>query len=213
MTVEFKGTFTDNAVYQAAQAQFSAVDQPAAPADGQWGLWPASTLGVALLTKLANVPSTKVVINGQVKNMPVGSTQLFGVAAESTAREDLTLLTATELRAWAAKNQGARSLVLVQVQTSRSTGFAGTIVEILNHELSAHAEPYADFFVAEAAHPGSGVLSTEDQQHQGLHAGNPRYRLIGARYVTGYRADDQAPRFRVRMQQDTRANATLPPGV
>ena len=213
MTVEFKGLFADNTVYQAAQAEFTAVDRPAAQVDAGWGLWPAPRLGTALLTKLANVPSTNVVINGKKKNMPVGSTQLFGVAAESTAREDLTLLTTAELQAWAAKNQGARYVILVEACTSTSTGYAGTLVEILNHELSAHAEPYAHFFIAEAARPGSGVLDTEDEQHKRLNTGNPRYRLIGARYVTTYLADDQAPRSRVRMMQDTRANATLPRGV
>jgi hypothetical protein len=38
-------------------------------------------------------------------------------------------------------------------------------------------------------------------------------RLLGARYVTGFHGADQEPRYRVRMAQDTVANATLPPGV
>ncbi|MFC1431541.1 hypothetical protein ACEZDB_12895 [Streptacidiphilus sp. N1-3] len=143
----------------------------------------------------------------------MGSTELIAIPHGTTDQHILTQETAAGVRHWLGANPGAAVGIKVEVVATPSTLFAGTIVEILTHELAAHAEPFADFLIAEAAQAGTGVLDTEDQQHLALHQGNPRYRLIGAEYVTRYVAADQAPRFRVRMQQDTKANATLPPGV
>ncbi|RAJ46829.1 hypothetical protein K353_00030 [Kitasatospora sp. SolWspMP-SS2h] len=214
MALQFVGLFANDPAYQAAQAQLTLCDRPAAAADAAWGLWPApAVLGATLLGKLANVPGANVVVRGARARMPVGDTQLIGVPAGGQQQHNLTAETAGSLRTWLAANPGAALTIVVNVTTGSSTTFAGTIVEILNHELSAHAEPYADFLIAEAAAAGTGVLDTADQQHQALAAGNPRYRLIGAEYVTTHPAADQAPRYRTRMAQDTVANATLPPGV
>lgn len=213
MAIRFVGLFANDPVYQAAQAQLTLCDRLAGAADAAWGLWPApAILGATMLGKLANVPGANVIVHGAQKRMPVGETQLIGVPAGGQ-QHDLTSETAGSLRAWLAANPGAALSIVVKVTTGASTTFAGAIVEILNHELSAHAEPYADFLIAEAAAPGTGVLGTADQQHQALAAGDPRYRLIGAEYVTTHLAADQAPRYRTRMAQDTVANATLPLGV
>lgn len=213
MAIRFVGLFASDPVFQAAQAQLTLCDRLPAAGDAAWGLWPApAILGATMLGKLGAVPGADVVVHGSQKRMPVGGTELIGVPVGGQPHS-LTSETAGSLRAWLAANPGAALRILVTMTTGASTTFAGTIVEILNHELSAHAEPYADFLIAEAAAPGTGVLGTVDQQHQALAAGDPRYRLIGAEYVTTHPAADQAPRYRVRMLQDTVANATLPPGV
>ncbi|MEU1351515.1 hypothetical protein ACFYPA_13210 [Streptomyces sp. NPDC005775] len=213
MAIRFVGLFANDPVYQAAQAQLTLCDRLPAAADAAWGLWPApATLGTTLLGKLGAVPGANVIVHGSQKRLPVGATQLIGVPAGGE-QHDLTEETAASLRAWLAANPGAALSIVVKLTTSPRTTFAGTIVEILNHELSAHAEPYADFLIAEAAAPGTGVVGTADQQHQALATGDPRYRLIGAVYVTTHLAADQAPCYRTRMAQDTVANATLPPGV
>ncbi|WP_441249501.1 hypothetical protein [Kitasatospora sp. McL0602] len=213
MALQFIGLFANDPIFQAAQAELALCDRPAAAADAVWGLWPApAILGATMLGKLANIPGANVVVRGAQGRMPVGETELIGVPAGGQ-QQDLTAETAGSLRVWLAAHPGAALTVVVKLTTSASTRFAGTIVEILNHELAAHAEPYADFLIAEAAAPGTGVLGTAAQQHLALAAGNPRYRLIGAEYVTTHLGADQAPRYRARMAQDTVANATLPPGV
>lgn len=209
MALQFTHLFATDPVFQAAQAQFALCDRPAAAADAAWGLWPAPpVLAGTIRAKLANVPGTDVVVSGKKGRMPVGSTQLLGPGGQN-----LTGLTAAALRAWQGANPGAPLVILVELTTTTTTTAAGVIVEILNHELAAHAEPFADFLIAEAANPGTGLLDTAAQQHTALNLGNPRYRLIGAEYVTTHQAADQAPRYRIRMAQDTVANATLPPGV
>lgn len=214
MAIRFVGLFASDPVYQAAQAQLTLCDRLPAAGDAAWGLWPApAILGATLLGKLGAVPGADVIVHGAQKRMPVGETQLIGVPAGEQQQHDLTGETAGSLRAWLAAHPGAALSIVVKLTTSPRTSFAGTIVEILNHELSAHAEPYADFLIAEAAAPGTGVVGTAAQQHQALAAGDPRYRLIGAVYVTTHLAADQAPCYRTRMAQDTVANATLPPGV
>jgi hypothetical protein len=213
MPLNFTGLFVTDAAYQQAQAEFLGIDTPSVLADAAWGLHPIPRLTVGMTAKLANVPQTTVNVRGVAGRMPTGSTSLFGTPAIGGNPVDLTMVTAVAAAGWVAANPGAAYVIAVDITTGNSTRFAGTIVEILNHELSAHAEPFADFLIAELAAPGTGVWETVDVQHARLGTGDTRYRLIGARYVTGFHGADQEPRYRVRMSQDNIANATLPPGV
>ncbi|MCM2389934.1 hypothetical protein [Streptomyces albipurpureus] len=198
-------------VFQSAEARLRECDRPAEAADAGWGLWPAPLgLTEALLPKLAHVPRTDVVVTGVLGRLPDGSTRLYRGKPDPANPDDLTDCTAAELSTWLAGHRDAALTLQVKVTATVNALHEGTIVEILNHELAAHVEPFADFLGAETDAPGTGVLGTAVEQHEMLHAGNPRYRLIGARYVTRY-ADAQS--YRNRMQMDTDARATLPPGV
>ncbi|MFJ9434282.1 hypothetical protein ACIRQY_32125 [Streptomyces sp. NPDC101490] len=198
-------------VFQEAADRFRDCDRPAEAADAGWGLWPAP-LGPteALLPKLARVPRTDVVVMGALDRLPGGSTRLYKGKPGPTNPDDLTDHSAGELSAWLADHPDEALTLYVTVSITPTALQEGTVVEILNHELAAHGEPFADFLIAESHAPGTGVLGTAVEQHGLLHTGNPRYRLIGARYVTRY-ADAQS--YRNRMRMDTYARATLPPGV
>lgn len=222
MTITFGGAFSSDAIWMLAQAQLAAVDRAADPADARWGLWeePAEDvllsvqdfLATPLLAKLGDVPDTQVVVLGTFGSKPGGATGLTGVA-QGGAEEDLTHGTADEIRAWRAANPGARFVVTVRVTAGEDMNWPGYLVEILVHELAAHAEPFADFLLAEDFIPGSGSLDTEKEQHRHLHAGNPRYRLLGACYLEQFPQEGNGPEFCSRMLMDTRARPTLPPGL
>ncbi|MEU5398249.1 hypothetical protein ABZ348_02970 [Streptomyces sp. NPDC005963] len=198
-------------VFQEAEARFRECDGPAGEADAGWGLWP-EPLGPAeaLLPKLARVPHTDVIVTGVPDRLPEGATRLYRGRPGPANPDDLTDLTAAGLSTWLTGHPAAALTLYVTVSVTEQTLHPGAIVEILNHELAAHAEPFADFLVAEASAPGTGVLGTAVEQHTALRTGNPRYRLIGARYVTRY---DDAHAYRTRMELDRNARATLPPGV
>ncbi|MFE3068503.1 hypothetical protein [Streptomyces sp. NPDC059247] len=198
-------------VFQEAAVRFRHCDRPAEAADAGWGLWPPPAgPAEALLPKLARVPRTDVVVMGTLDRLPQGSTRLYKGKPGPTNPDDLTDRSAAELSTWLADHPGEGLTLYVTVSVTVNTLREGAVVEIINHELAAHAEPFADFLVAESNAPGTGVLGTAVEQHELLFTGNPRYRLIGARYVTGY---DDAESYRNRMLMDTYARATLPPGV
>jgi hypothetical protein len=213
MPLTFTGLFDTDDAYEKARQQFTAVDRPVEEIDRQWDLYPNQSLEAALLTKLANVPQTTVNVIGATKGKPTGSTSLYAKPANSEEQTDLTMVSAENARQWITGNADARYLIRVEIYTGKSTRFPGTIVEILNHELSAHAEPFADYLTAELAIANSGVWESVEVQHDRLGQGDPRYMLIGARYMTTYLEADQAPRYQVRRQQDTIAKSILPPQV
>lgn len=228
MGLRTAGAFETDPVWRTAYQQLVSVDRVANERDAGWGLWHVlpdgdeegllwsvqQELTERLLDKLGRVPRTDVIVHGMRRSRPVGSTKLFGVLPQpATEMVDLTDWTADQLREWIEAHLGAQFRILVEVNTSAATELPGYIVEILLHELAAHAEPFADFLVAEDLMPGLGSLTTEAEQHRELFTGNPRYRLMGAEYVTRYPEDPHGPCFRKRMLMDDVANATLPSGL
>jgi hypothetical protein len=228
MSLVVAGLFTTDPVWQAAYQQVQAIDRVAGPADRAWGLWEPvdpelEALGMPnriqhlldkrLLVKLDQVPGAHVLITSAAGRGGTGSTELFGKVPQAQEPVDLTGFTADELRHWRKAHSQAKLSIVVKVSAGISAITAGFLVEVLVHELAAHAEPFADFLIEEEAMEGFGTLDPVDVQHAKLHSGNPRYRLLGAGYVTTYQGADQGPAFRKRMLLDTIANATLPPGV
>ncbi|MET9696361.1 hypothetical protein ABZY31_05480 [Streptomyces sp. NPDC006529] len=222
MTISFGGTFLSDAIWMLAHAQLTAVDRAAVPEDARWKLWEEPDgdtlvsvqdgLATPLLMKLGNVPDTQVVVYGSFGSKPGGGTCLSGFTASGT-EEDLTHATADEVRAWRETHPTGRFAIKVKVTADAELDWPGCLVEILVHELAAHAEPFADFLLAEDFVRGSGDLESEAEQHRRLHTGNPRYRLLGACYLEQFPEEGNGPEFCARMLMDTQAEPTLPPGL
>ncbi|MGV9313747.1 hypothetical protein ACWDR0_16385 [Streptomyces sp. NPDC003691] len=211
------------AAFQEAWTRFRACDRPAEPEDARWGLWPAPPgPATALVPRLESIPGVDVLIIGSLSGKAVGETQLLhrlpkraaggtdASAGPPQEPEDLTRLTPDQVRHWLAAHPGESLYIKVTVETGTSLVEPGAIAEILNHELSAHTEAYADFFHTESAAPGTGTFGTAEEQHAELRAGLPRYRTIAGRYLTGY---DDAWAFNRRRTLDDRALAALPEGL
>ncbi|MEV7728971.1 hypothetical protein AB0P15_30170 [Streptomyces sp. NPDC087917] len=221
MTISFVGNFLTDDIWKRAHIQFLAADRAAEPKDAAWGLWDEDPQAIAsvqdpldqpLAAKLAGHRGVAVIVLGSYAPKPVGGTALLGLT-ESGEPEPLTFATAGDVRAWRERNPGGRFAVKVGVQAHRDMRHPGFLVEILTHELAAHVEPFVDFLNAEDILPGIATLASEEEQHAELHTGNARYRLIGASYLERFPEEGSGPEFCVRMQMDTVANATLPPGI
>lgn len=215
--VGFEREFDDPGPHADALTQFQAIDRPLDAQDpATWGLAAHQTrLSVGLLAKLGRTPGATVQVLGLKGRMPTGGTTLTGYVgplAAPTALVNLTSLAEADVRKWLKDKRGAAFLIKVEVFTSTSTGYAGTVMEILNHELSAHAEPFSDFISAVTADSAAGLWESEDDQHKRLKSGDARYQLIAARYLTDYPKEGQADRFKIRRTQDFRAYPALPPG-
>lgn len=223
MAIFFRGNFETDPIWMLARHQLEVADRAAKPEDVRWGLWeepsqnsmaavPQDELVVPLLEKLGDIPRADVVVLGTYESRPGGATGLLG-KPESGPQQNMSHCTEEEVRAWLAGNPTGRLLISVKVAAGRDTNWPGYLVEILVHELAAHAEPFADFLRMENSLPGIGSLGTEADQHQRLHTGNPRYRLLGACYLEQFPEEGNGPEFCNRALLDTEAKATLPPGV
>ncbi|MEU6309997.1 hypothetical protein [Streptomyces sp. NPDC047014] len=226
MGVRFTGDFETDAAWGRARRQLQAVDRAAEPSDARWHLWqgidwdrleplPQDELVRPLLAKLADIPRTDVVVTGTRFGRPGGATGLLGTAGPGARPEDMSRWTGDEIRAWAARHPGRRFTLTVTVTlpVGRGPVRPGSVVEILVHELAAHAEPYADFLRAEDSVPGLGVLTSAAEQHRRLHTGTPRYQLLGACYLERFPGQDDGPAFCERALGDTAAEPSLPSNV
>jgi hypothetical protein len=191
--------------------QFYAIDTPMTTNEAQrWGLTESmQALSTGLLAKVSAIQRTTVSLTARRGRTPSGSTELTGWSAG--AETNLTNLNRDAVLGWLKDATEPQFTIKVEVLVNRDTLFPGTVVEILNHELSGHAEPFADFLTAVLTNQ-EGVWESEEQQHSALKNGLPRYQLIAARYLTTCSEDDKY-RYKTRASQDYRATPKLPKGV
>ncbi|MGW4509442.1 hypothetical protein ACWENO_32860 [Streptomyces sp. NPDC004436] len=230
MAVRFTGNFATDGVWDRARRQLRAVDRAANESDARWHLWqqpdwarleplPQDELISPLLEKLAAVPRTDVVVTGTHTGPAGGATALLGTAEPGAGPEDMTQWPADDVRAWSARHPARRFTLAVTVSLGKDLSRPGRIVEILVHELAAHAEPLADFLRVEDEVPGLGVLTTEAERHRRLHTGTPRYQLLGACYLEQFPQEGNGPEFSDRAVTgtadvtDTAADAGPPSNV
>lgn len=203
----FEGT--ENATgHQQGLGEFMGIDEPATQEEvGELGLTPeeAGALQQGMIDKIGSIPNVTLLLKGTSGRMPSGYTKLWltnpagdgkpvNLTADSREKFD------EEVNQVKGQGKEPEFCIEVAVMTSSRAKSPGRVVQILNHELSAHAEPFADFLIAYAKSTEGGSWETEDEQHERLTKGIPRYELLRNRYLRGVKGDREG--FGIREAQD-----------